>query len=172
MSSNRSVGSMGDKTLTALSADGRGRETLNQDPKPKRSKRMLIVAVAIVISVALSGTYFAVSYLSQPPCPSGASLRSFVIIANDTNGYNSSRYQTFRVNVQKGDCVFITFVNNSPVQPHGLAINYYLNGIIVQPNKTESAKFQANKTGQFQVFEHIASSINGFTDNCGTLTVV
>ena len=171
MSSNRSVGSTRDKTLTTLSADGRGREILNQYPKSRLNKRMLIVAVAIVISVALSGTYFAVSYLSQTPCPSGASLRSFVIIANDTNGYNSSRYQPFQMNVQKGDCVLITFVNNSPVQPHGLAISYYLNGIIVQPNKTESAKFQANKTGQFQVYEHIASSINGFTDNCGTLTV-
>ena len=56
--STRSVGSTRDKTLTTLSADGRGREILNQYPKSRLNKRMLIVAVAIVISVALSGAYF------------------------------------------------------------------------------------------------------------------
>jgi len=144
---------------------------LNQEPKSNFSKKKLAVVVVVVASLALAGTYFGIVYFSQSSCPSGATLRSFAIVANDTTGYNDSRYQPFEMNVHSGDCVLVTFVNNSTAQSHGLGIANYLNSIVVQPNKSESVKFLANKTGQFQVSEPLFSTVNAWTDRCGTLNV-
>jgi len=145
---------------------------LNQQPKSKLGKKKLAI-VAILSSVALAGTYFGVSYFSQSPCPSGVPLRTFTIVVNDTTGYNDSRDQPFQMNVQQGDCVLVTFVNNSTAQPHGLAINYYLpNGIVAQPKTSGSARFQANKPGQFPVFEQLFSTIAAWTNNAGRLNVL
>ena len=146
---------------------------MNQQPQTKFGKRKLAIIVAIVALVALAGTYFGASYFSQSSCPNGVPLRTFTIVANDTTGYNDSRDQPFQMSVQLGDCVVVMFVNNSATQPHGLAINYYLHhGIIVQPKTSESARFQANKPGQFLVSEQIFSTIAAFTNNAGKLNVL
>lgn len=146
---------------------------LNQQHSPKFEKRRLAIVVAIVALVAVSGAYFGISYFSQSPCPNGVPLRTFTIIANDTTGYNDSKDQPFRMNVQQGDCVLVTFVNNSTTQPHGLAINYYLDhGIIARPKTSEIARFQANKPGEFLVSEQIFSTIAASTNNAGKLNVL
>ena len=75
------------------------------------------------------------------------------------------------MNVQQGECVRITFVNTDSVQPHGLVINYYNNGVIAQPQQTLTFWFQATKTGTFNVGEQIPSTISGWTDRAGTLNV-
>ena len=146
---------------------------LNQQPQSRFGKRKLAIVVTIVALLAVAGAYFGISYVSQSPCPNGVPLRTFTIVANDTTGYNNSRDQPLQMNVQQGDCVFVTFVNNSTTQPHGLAINYYLDhGIIAQPKTSQSARFQANKPGQFPVSEQIISTIAAWTDNAGTVNVV
>ena len=139
------------------------------DSKSRLNKRTL-TTIAIIAIVIVAGTYFGLVYFFQTPCPSGTTLRSFTIIANDTTGYNNSRSHPFLMNTQKGDCVLINFVNDSG-QPHGLAINNYVTGIIVQPGQTYTVRFQATKIGQFQAHEQIPSTINAWTDNCGTLSV-
>ena len=75
------------------------------------------------------------------------------------------------MDVQQGECVSITFENRDLGQAHGLAINYYYDGVVAQPEQTVSFKFQATKTGTFNVGEQIPSLINGWTDKAGTLNV-
>lgn len=146
---------------------------MNQAPKSRLGNRKVAVVVAILVSVALAGIYFGIAFFNQSPCPSVVTLRSFVIIANDTTGYNGSRNQPFTMSVQEGDCVLVTFVNNSTNQSHGLAIDYYYpNGIVAQAKSIESARFQANKPGQFRVFENLFSTIAPWTNNAGTLNVI
>ena len=144
-----------------------------QVSKRIQSKRKLTAVIALVVLAVIAATYFGAVYFFQSPCPSGATLRSFTIIANDTNGYNDSRYQPLTMNVQNGDCVLITFINNSPAQPHGLWITYYVTGVgaVAQPRQAKTVEFQATKTGQFQVGESIFSTIAAWTDNAGVLNV-
>ena len=148
-------------------------EGMNEGPKSKPGKRKIAIVIAFIASVAIAGTFFGIVYFSQSACPSGVALRSFVIIANDTTGYNNSKYQPFQMTVRSGECVLVTFVNNSTAQPHGLVISYYdaTPGIIVQPTKSGNIKFLATKTGHFSLFEQIFSTIADWTSNAGTLNV-
>ena len=146
---------------------------MSQDSESKLGKWKLATVLAIVLLGSIAGTYFGIVYFSQSPCLSGTTLRSFAIIANDTSGFNDSRYQPFTINVQKNDCVLITFINDDPVQTHGLGITHYVTGagVVAQPEQTKTVKFQATETGQFQVGESTASTINAFTDKAGVLNV-
>ena len=120
--------------------------TTSRESAHKSIKRKPVTVVALIASVAIGGTYLGIVYFSQSVCPSGTTLRSFVIIVNGTTGYNDSKDQPFQMNVHTGDYVLVTFVNDSPTQSHGLAINYYLNnGLVVQPNRSDSAKFLATQ---------------------------
>lgn len=159
--------------MSGLSGLEKSKLELNQDPNSRPGNRKIAVIVAMIASVAIAGTYFGIVYFSQSPCPSGVTLRSFVIIANDTTGYNGSRYQSFQMDVQKDECVLISFVNNSTSQSHGLAISHYFeNGMVAQPKTTETTRFGASETGQFRVYEQLFSTIYSFTRNAGTLGVV
>lgn len=145
---------------------------MSQQLPSRFDKRKLTIVVTIVSLLAVAGAYLGVSYFWQSPCPSGVPLRTFTIVANDTTGYNDSRDQPFQMNVQQGDCVLVTFVNNSTTQPHGLAISNYLHGIVAQPKTSASARFQASKPGQFPVSEQLLSTINAWTDKAGMLNVL
>ena len=141
-------------------------------------RKQLLVASIIVCAVVIVGIFTGLYYFSPAtilgPCYSmtvGAWSR-FTIIANETTGYNNSAYQPFMMNVPKGNCVLIKFVNTARTEPHGLFIeHYYSSGSVAQPGQSVSITFQANLVGQFKVGEQIVSSINGFTDDAGTLTV-
>ncbi len=163
----------GPKTNDPLMPRASKEEGMNQGPRSKPGKRKIAIVIAIIASVAIAGTYFGIVYFSQSACPSGVALRSFVIIANDTTGYNNSRYEPFQMNVHRGVCVLVTFINNSTTQSHGLVISYYdaTPGIIVQPAKSGNIKFLATQTGQFSLFEQIYSTIADWTSNAGTLNV-
>jgi hypothetical protein len=107
-----------------------------------------------MVSVAEIGLTLAYPSQSQFACQSGVTLRSFVVIANETTGYNDSRYQPFEMNAHAGDCVLVSFVNTAKTEVHSIAINYYmLYGVVAQPGQTKTAKFQVTKTGQFHVYE-------------------
>jgi hypothetical protein len=139
---------------------------LNQGSESKPGKNRVFVAVAIIALVVFTGTYFGEVYLSQSSCPGGSSVQSFAIIVDDETGYNHSMTNSGRgipfysIGAQKGDCVQIRLINESPNQSHGLAVDYYQpNGIVAKAGETVLIRFQATKVGQFNIFEQILSTI-------------
>jgi hypothetical protein len=147
---------------------------LNQGSDQATAHRWIADCIAILVIVSLAGIGLTLAYPSQSQfaCQSGATLRSFVVIANETTGYNDSRYQPFEMNAHAGDCVLVSFVNTAKTEVHSIAINYYMPyGVVAQPGQTKTAKFQVTTTGQFQVYEPTVSSINAFTLKCGTLNI-
>ena len=123
-----------------------------------------IVIIALVTASLAAGGVFAV-VLSPPPSPctgiTGA-IRSFTIIA-DLTGYNGSQSHFGSwpvVTVQRCDNVVFTVINNS-TESHGFAVASYSNaGLELVGGARQTLKFQATKTGQFQIYCTIKCSVH------------
>src|SRR6266568_2179528 len=106
-----------------------------------------MVIIALVAASLAAGGVFAV-VLSPPPSPcSGAigAIRSFTIIV-DLTGYNDT-------------------------QSHGFAVTYYSNaGLELVGGARQTLKFQATRTGQFQIYCTIKCSVHYLMQN-GLLNV-
>ncbi len=136
---------------------------------------IVITAVALTSSTAalVEGTSSLLS-ANLGPCHNvtTGTLQSFLIIANDTTGYNNSRYQPFVMKVHRCDTLLVTFTDKSCCAPHGLAVEtYFPKGIISQPGQSSSMRLQATISGQFALTEHIFSPTYLFDRNSGTLNV-
>ena len=136
---------------------------------------IVITAVALTSSTAalVEGTPSLLS-ANLGPCHdvTTGTLQSLLIIANDTTGYNNSRYQPFVMKVHRCDTLLVTFTDKSCCAPHGLAVEtYFPKGIISQPGQSSSMRLQATISGQFALTEHIFSPTYLFDRNSGTLNV-
>jgi nitrous oxide reductase len=133
-----------------------------------------IVIIALVAASLAAGGVFAV-VLSPPPSPcsgvAGAN-RTFTIIV-DLTGYNDSQSQSGPwpvVSVQRCDTVVFTVINND-TQSHGFAVTYYSNaGLELVGGARQTLKFQATRTGQFQIYCTIKCSVHYLMQN-GLLNV-
>ena len=128
------------------------------EPKSKLSKRTIALVITLLVSVGIGATYFGLAYLNQSPCPSGANLRSFLIIST-YNGFNDGKHHPLTLNAQRNDCVLITLENRDS-QAHALAVKTYAtNGIVVASGETKSMRFYATSPGQFYIWEPLFSTI-------------
>ncbi len=133
-----------------------------------------IVIIAFVTASLAAGGVFAV-VLSPPVSPcSGATgaIRSFTIIV-DLTGYNVSQSHNGSwpvVTVQRCDNVVFTVVNKD-TQSHGFAVASYSNaGLELVGGARQTLKFQATRTGQFQIYCTIKCSVHYLMQN-GLLNV-
>src|SRR5712692_6774577 len=123
-----------------------------------------IVIIALVTASLAAGGVLAI-VLSPPlsPCSgvTGA-IRTFTIIVGLT-GYNGSKSQTGPwpvVSVQRCDTVVFTVINND-TQSHGFAVASYSNvGLELVGGARQTLKFQATRTGQFQIYCTIKCSVH------------
>src|SRR5436189_3907854 len=120
--------------------------------------------IALLTASLAAGGVLAV-VLSPPPSPctgiTGA-IRSFTIIA-DFTGYNGSQSHFGSwpvVTVQRCDNVVFTVINDS-TESHGFAVASYSNaGLELVGGARQTLKFQATKTGQFQIYCTIKCSVH------------
>ncbi|SRR5712691_2695350 len=137
-----------------------------------RTTEMVIIAL-VTASLAAGGVFAIV--LSPPPSPcSGVTgaTRAFTII-EDLTGYNGSKSHTGSwpvVTVQRCDNVVFVVVNND-TQSHGFAVASYSNvGLELVGGARQTLKFQATRTGQFQIYCTIPCSVHPLMLN-GLLSV-
>jgi hypothetical protein len=142
------------------------------ESKLLRTSEMVIIAL-VAASLAAGGVFAVV--LSPPPSPcSGATgaIRSFTIIV-DLTGYNGSQSHNGSwpvVSVQRCDNVVFTVINND-TQSHGFAVTYYSNaGLELVGGARQTLKFQATRTGEFQIYCTIKCSVHYLMQN-GLLNV-
>src|SRR6267143_2031663 len=133
-----------------------------------------MVIVALVAASLAAGGVFAI-VLSPPPSPCSdatGSIRSFTIIV-DLTGYNRSQSHNGSwpvASVQRCDNVVFTVINNA-TQSHGFAVTYYSNaGLELVGGAHQTLKFQATRTGQFQIYCTVKCSVHPLMQN-GLLNV-
>ena len=133
---------------------------------------MIIIAL-VAASLAVGGVFAVILSPPLSPC-SGATgaIRSFTIIV-DFTGYNGSKSQTGPwpiITVQRCDTVIFTVINND-TQAHGFAVASYSNvGLELVGGARQTLKFQATRTGQFQIYCTIKCSVHYLMQN-GLLNV-
>jgi heme/copper-type cytochrome/quinol oxidase subunit 2 len=127
-----------------------------------RTSEIVIIALATA-SLAAGGVFALVLSPPSSPCSgvTGA-IRSFTVIA-DLTGYNGSQSHVGSwpvVTVQRCDNVVFTVVNND-TQAHGFAVASYSNvGLELVGGARQTLKFQATRTGQFQIYCTIKCSVH------------
>src|SRR6266487_2308309 len=123
-----------------------------------------MIIIAFVAAFLVAGGVFAV-VLSPPPSPCSGitgAIRSFTIIA-DFTGYNGSQSHFGSwpvVTVQRCDNVVFTVINDS-TESHGFAVASYSNaGLELVGGARQTLKFQATKTGEFQIYCTIKCTVH------------
>ena len=123
-----------------------------------------MIIVGLVAAFLATGGVLAVVFTPSPSPCSGVSgaIRSFTITA-DLTGYNGSQSHIGSwpiVTVQRCDNVIFTVINNS-TESHGFAVASYSNaGLELVGGSRQTLKFQATKTGQFQIYCTIKCSVH------------
>src|SRR5712691_4894337 len=137
-----------------------------------RTSEIVIIAF-VTASLAAGGVFAIVLSPPQSPCSrvTGAT-RSFTVI-EDLTGYNGSQSHAGSwpvVSVQRCDTVVFTVINND-TQAHGFAVASYSNvGLELVGGARQTLKFQATRTGQFQIYCTIPCSVHYLIQN-GLLNV-
>jgi FtsP/CotA-like multicopper oxidase with cupredoxin domain len=141
----------------------------------------LVITIAIVIVVVVIGSVgilFSQGILKAPTQSSTGKTVYFTIVESDPPsklaGMNGSYYKSPSgpqwpvMNVTLGDTVVITVMNlNSSYEPHGFAIDHYLNapGYTMDPGQVRVLTFVANVAGSFRVYCSIECSIHPTMQN-------
>jgi hypothetical protein len=144
-------------------------------------ERSAVIVVAIVISVVIIGSVavlFDVGVFKAPTqLPPGKTVYFTIVEADPPSplaGMNGSYYKSPTgprwpvMNVTLGDTVVITIMNlNSSYEPHGFAIDHYLNapGYTMDPGQVRVFTFLANEEGYFRVYCTIECSIHPLMQN-------
>jgi heme/copper-type cytochrome/quinol oxidase subunit 2 len=147
------------------------------------SKRKLLFSALLTLILAAS-IELVVFYLYSSPgradsssintnCSSSPSVHFTVLITKD--GFNSTSLSLAPspiMNVCRGQTVTILVKNNdSTQQPHGFAIDHYLNsGVAIRPGESYSLTFVAAEKGTFRVYCNIFCTIHPYMQN-GELNV-
>jgi len=144
-----------------------------------RSYRIIIVtATLLVVLLALivtSGIFDSIREPSGAPPPITV-LKStcnqppgFILIIADLSGFNNSvghgapLHPWPLVHVHKGEMVHFIVCNHDQTQPHGFAIQYYLDaGVAMAPNDAYQIVFQATEIGTFDIYCNIFCTIHVF----------
>jgi FtsP/CotA-like multicopper oxidase with cupredoxin domain len=146
------------------------------------SRKIVTVAVAITVIVALIALVTGVVPIPQPSQPS-SSLPSpatitkstcdrppgFILIIADLSGFNNSMRHGAPTNpwpviqVHQGDVVSFLVCNKDTTQPHGFAIQTYLDsGVILAPGDAYRIVFTATVPGSFKVYCNIFCTVHIF----------
>jgi FtsP/CotA-like multicopper oxidase with cupredoxin domain len=145
------------------------------------SWKLLTAGVAIALIIAL--TVLATGLVSIPASQRSGSVPSvpivekstcdrplgFTLIIADLSGFNDSISHGAPVNpwpvihVHQGDIVRLLVCNKDTTQPHGFAIQTYLNaGVVLAPGDAYRIVFTANIPGTFVVYCNIFCTVHVF----------
>ena len=93
----------------------------------------------------------------------------FILIIADLSGFNNSighgapAHPWPIVHVQRGDVVRFLVCNRDPTQPHGFAIQFYLDsGVVLASGDAYQIVFTATEVGTFEFFCNILCTIHIF----------
>jgi len=144
-----------------------------------RSRVLLVIALLIVL-LAASGAFIAISLLSSPvsQTPERAEHPTvtkstcdrppgFILIIADLTGFNNSIGHGAPANpwpiihVHRGDAVRLLVCNKDMTQPHGFAITTYFDaGVTMTPGDAYKLVFTATIPGTFVVYCNIFCTIH------------
>ena len=144
----------------------------------KRNRLIVVVIVALIIAIALSGA-LTVSHLpglNQKPITCMKPPNGFLVITS-SKGFNDSvdngapQVHWPVMTVKQGATVNLV-VCNTDYQAHALLIQHYLDSDIqvLRSNQTFVASFVANQAGTFQIYEGLFTT-NEVYDRSGELVV-
>jgi FtsP/CotA-like multicopper oxidase with cupredoxin domain len=143
--------------------------------------KLLTAGVAIAVIITL--TVLATGLVSIPPSQPSTSVPSaptvkkstcdrppgFILIIADLSGFNDSISHGAPVNpwpvvqVQQGDVVRLLVCNKDTTQPHGFAIQTYLNaGVVLAPGDAYTIVFTATLPGNFVIYCNIFCTVHVF----------
>jgi FtsP/CotA-like multicopper oxidase with cupredoxin domain len=146
-----------------------------------RSWKLLAAGVAIAIIIAL--TVLATGLVSIPTNQRSSNVPliptvekstcdrppGFILIIADLSGFNDSISHGAPVNpwpvihVHQGDVVRLLVCNKDATQPHGFAIQTYLNaGVVLAPGGAYRIVFTASVPGTFVIYCNIFCTVHVF----------
>ena len=137
------------------------------------------VAIAVMIALTVLATGLVSIPPSQPPSsvPSAPTVKKstcdrplgFILIIADLSGFNDSVSHGAPVNpwpvvqVHQGDVVRLLVCNKDTTQPHGFAIQTYLNiGVVLAPGDAYTIVFTATVPGTFVIYCNIFCTVHVF----------
>ena len=137
------------------------------------------VAIAVIITLTVLATGLVSIPPSQPPSrlPSAPTVKKstcdrplgFILIIADLSGFNDSISHGAPVNpwpvvqVHQGDVVRLLVCNKDTTQPHGFAIQTYLNaGVVLAPGDAYTIVFTATVPGTFVIYCNIFCTVHVF----------
>jgi FtsP/CotA-like multicopper oxidase with cupredoxin domain len=137
------------------------------------------VAIAVIITLTVLATGLVTLPPSQPSrsVPSAPTVEKstcdrppgFILIIADLSGFNDSISHGAPVNpwpviqVHQGDVVRLLVCNKDTTQPHGFAIQTYLNaGVVLAPGDAYTIGFTATVPGNFVIYCNIFCTVHVF----------
>ena len=146
-----------------------------------RSWKLLAAGVAIVVIITI--TVLATGLVSIPPNQRSSNVPliptvekstcdrppGFILVIADLSGFNDSISHGAPVNpwpvihVHQGDVVRLLVCNKDATQPHGFAIQTYLNaGVVLAPGDAYRIIFTATLPGTFVIYCNIFCTVHVF----------